>query len=83
MLKFLVGNKCDLIEKRIIKKEEAENFAKEHKLPYIETSAKEGINIGELFENTINQYLGKNNIINGEKNIKLEVGDKNDSGCCK
>ena len=83
VLKFLVGNKCDLEDQRKISKEEAKNFADEHNLPYIETSAKDGVNISELFENSINQYLNKTNLIGGEKNIKLGVGNNNDSGCCK
>ena len=78
-----MGNKCDLEDQRKISKEQAKNFADEHKLPYIETSAKEGVNISELFENSINQYLNKTNVFGGEKNIKLGVGNNNDSGCCK
>ena len=37
VLKFLVGNKTDLEEQRVIQKEEANKFAEEHNLPYIET----------------------------------------------
>ena len=51
--KFLVGNKSDLTENRVIQTEEASKFAEEHNLPYIETSAKDGINIDELFDKSL------------------------------
>ena len=82
VLKFLVGNKLDLTDKRIIKKEDVENYAEEHKLPYIETSAKEGINIDELFNNSINKFLNGIHEQNIEKNIKLESANTNEKGCC-
>ena len=82
MLKFLVGNKVDLEDKRIINKEEANKFAEEHNLPYIETSAKDGINIEELFDKSLDKYLVGINIKNEEKNIKLEEINKGQSTCC-
>ena len=83
MLKFLVGNKSDLVDNRVVSREEADNFAKEHNLPYIETSAKEGVNIEELFENSLNKYLIGINFKSQEKNIKLEqINNKNENGCC-
>ena len=82
MLKFLVGNKVDLEDKRIINKEEANKFAEEHNLPYIETSAKDGINIEELFDKSLDKYLVGINIKNEEKNIKLEEINKGQTWCC-
>ncbi len=46
---FLIGNKIDLND-RVVSREEAEEFAKQHNLEYYETSAKEGIGINEIFE---------------------------------
>ena len=82
VLKFLVGNKTDLVEQRKIKNEDANNFAKEHNLPYIETSAKDGINIEELFAQSMNKFLNGINLKNEEKNIKLEEISKTQSTCC-
>ena len=82
VLKFLVGNKVDLDEKRVIKKEEANQFAEEHNLPYIETSAKDGINIEELFDKSLDKYLIGINFKNEDKNIKLEEINKGQTGCC-
>lgn len=44
---ILVGNKCDL--NREISKEEAENFASEQGIQYVETSAKDNLCVDEMF----------------------------------
>lgn len=46
----LVGNKCDLDDKRKITKEMGQLFAKENGYDFLETSAKDNININALFE---------------------------------
>ncbi|KAL7716249.1 Rab family GTPase [Entamoeba marina] len=47
---FLVGNKVDMESDRVVTKEDGESYARELSIDYIETSAKENININELFE---------------------------------
>jgi small GTP-binding protein len=48
---FLVGNKSDLASERVTPKETAEAYAKEEELAlYMETSAKTGENVEELFQ---------------------------------
>lgn len=56
--KLLVGTKCDDEENRIVSKEEIESVAKSIDVKYIETSAKENINIQEVFE-TISRDMKK------------------------
>ena len=46
---MLVGNKCDLEEERKVTYEEASGMAKEWGCPFLETSAKSGINDKECF----------------------------------
>ena len=47
---FLIGNKADLEEQRVINKNQAENYKDEYDLDYfIETSAKTGMNAQEIF----------------------------------
>ena len=46
--KVLIGNKIDLIDDRKITKEEAQNLADEHNIPYFETSAKLDKNVSEV-----------------------------------
>ena len=72
----LFGNKCDLIEKRTISKEEAEEFALKNNLPYFETSAKNNININEgisKIANMANEYRINNNF---EINLKKDNKNK-------
>ena len=85
VFKFLVGNKSDLVDKRQITYEEAKQYADDHDLPYIETSAKEGININELFDSSIKTFLSNSKSYRGEKNIKLNSQSTNSSeknACC-
>ena len=82
VFKFLVGNKSDLTENREITNEEANKFAEEHNLPYIETSAKDGVNIEELFDKSLDKYLIGMNFKNEEKNIKLDEVKNAQSTCC-
>ena len=47
---FLIGNKLDLEESRVITREEAIKFQKDNNIDYFfETSAKDGINAQEVF----------------------------------
>lgn len=48
---ILVGNKIDVAEKRNVGTEEGQALAKELGVMFIETSAKAGINIKQLFQN--------------------------------
>ena len=49
----LFGNKSDLEDKRVVQKEDIDNFLKAHPLTYFETSAKLDINIKEGFKKII------------------------------
>ena len=52
----LVGNKCDCLD-RVITEEEGINLAKEYKIDFLETSAKNDKNIFELLYHGINKLL--------------------------
>ena len=47
--KILIGNKCDLEDKREVPKEDGVSFALENKMLFFETSVDKGININEFF----------------------------------
>jgi small GTP-binding protein len=51
----IFGNKCDLIEKTEVEKDEAEQFAKDNEMEYFETSAKQNINIENGFKSIIDK----------------------------
>ena len=55
----LVGNKCDLNEKRQVSIEEGRDLADKNNIMFFETSAKDGINVDEIFLNTANEISKK------------------------
>lgn len=91
---ILVGNKADLVDKslRQVTEEQARTLAAEYELPFIETSAKSGLNVDEGF-NTIIKTIYENAFINGGQAAAaggLDLGGQNgaeasggDKKCCK
>ena len=59
VLRILVGNKCDLQNERKVSVEEAKQIANKYGIEYIETSAKDTINIDDLFISTAKYLLSK------------------------
>ena len=78
----LVGNKIDKEDEREVPKEEGEKLGQELNYPFYESSAKDGININECFDNIIKQIdINYANIpINTGNNLKNKTKPK--SGCC-
>ena len=78
---ILIGNKCDLEDKRVISLAEAENFAKNHQLMYLETSALNGKNVTEAFMKTATEIYRKGvKALPKPKKKKKKKSD--DSSCC-
>ncbi|KAJ5077769.1 hypothetical protein M0811_05459 [Anaeramoeba ignava] len=79
---MIIGNKFDLEKERKISKEMGENFAEENKGLFMETSAKDGTNIQEAFEELTKEIL---NVFENEQkkdNITINNPDsQNDSSC--
>ena len=61
VLRILVGNKCDLENSRQVRKEEGNEIANKYGIKYIETSAKDTINIEDLFISTAKHLLSRQN----------------------
>lgn len=77
----LFGNKCDLEDQRKISKEEAEQFAHRHGIPYFETSAKENINLKEGLDRIVEDAYQK---LGREAGMQLKPIDNNEKKkCCK
>lgn len=47
--RILIGNKCDMNEKRVVSKEQGAQLAQEFGVKFLETSAKANINVEEAF----------------------------------
>ena len=61
VMRILVGNKCDLEHQRAVTKDQGNEMALKYGIKYIETSAKDTINIEELFVNTAKNLMSKQN----------------------
>jgi len=78
---ILVGNKCDVINRRVIDKEKAEKLGRDFDMRYFEASAKDNLNVKEVFA-----YLTKEIYNAFEKGKSNEFGlgnEKKKSKCCK
>ena len=91
---FLIGNKVDLEESRLVTKEQALQFQKDFELDlFMETSAKTGFNTQELFVQAAkvlyeDYMLYKKKQRRPSEKVKLEKDNKNNNkekkgGCCK
>ena len=83
---YLAGNKIDVEEdQRVITTEDGQKIADEYKLPFKETSAKNGINVNEIFQELvekIDETFSKLEVPKGEQKNKLSTGGKRRKGCC-
>lgn len=95
----MVGNKCDLTHKRQVSIEQGKELARKYNVAkFIEVSAKDTVNIGELFESTATIFIdnqassnlrndGKDRNVGGGASISLNNNNDNnnqanDSSCC-
>merc|ERR1712228_622655 len=81
----LAGNKSDLDATRVIERETAKAYAETMGILYMETSAKSGQNVNELFHE-IAMRLPKHSKNDDDKGKAFSVGSKSgaggSSGCC-
>ncbi|KAG0322992.1 hypothetical protein BGZ99_002976 [Dissophora globulifera] len=74
---MLVGNKSDLKHLRAVSTEEAKNFAQDHNLLFLETSALDGTNIQQAFKEVLQEIQRKIMMarpVNAECNVKPSTG---------
>ena len=92
VINFLVGNKSDLENERVISKDVAQNFAQKYNLIYLETSAKNNNNVDKLFEyftyklidyygNNKEKYLWNDNDSNSVKFKDLDSNEETEKKC--
>ena len=73
---YIIGNKSDLKDDRAIKYEEGKKKAEEYKFKFMETSAKTGLNIKELFTNITQDIYDSFYILENEE-IKKKIKSNN------
>lgn len=88
-IRFVVGNKNDDPNQKVVLTEDAQRFAKQMDIQLFETSAKDNINVEEMFlaitEKVLRQKLQQNaqNAQNPNETIHLNKrGPKKKSKCC-
>lgn len=79
---ILVGNKCDLENQRAVTKDEGEELAQKEGIIFMETSAKTGVNIDEIFRRAatdICDKIEKNYFDLSSENSGIKVGKVNNN----
>ena len=92
--KLLIGNKCDLEDKRKVSYQEGKDFAESNGMKFMETSAKTASKVQEAFELLTNEIIKAS--INKEKGLEkkepkkavrltsggTDIAAKKKGGCC-
>ena len=81
VLKVLIGNKCDLEDKRVITYNQGKDFADTYGLKFIETSAKKNLNVSEAFETLGRELMNASSdkkLIKQKENKKISVAKAQD-----
>ena len=78
----VIGNKCDLEDKEVIK-EEIIDFAESKGFSYYETSALNGANINEAFMDIVLKIIDNKNEKNDKPTFAINIRHKKKDKCCK
>ncbi|KAL0491660.1 Ras-related protein Rab [Acrasis kona] len=97
--KILIGNKCDLVEKKVVDTQRGQQLAESFEIKFLETSAKNNQNVEEAFfsiardikarlidsNDPINQTgtSGTGNPTNKPVNLSSQPKEAKKEGCCK
>jgi len=84
MQMILIGSKSDLADKRVVRRDEAEAYAKEQKIEYMESSSKTGENVQEAIISLCEKILKKEEL---EKDVSFTLdrssfAKPNKKKCC-
>ena len=92
---MLLGNKCDISKERQVRREDGEKLAADYNVPFLETSAKTGMNVDLVLEAAARELITreivngptKGNIINQYSPEKCNIGQyvsekEQKPGCC-
>lgn len=85
--KLLVGNKCDLVNKRAVDYDTAKGFADQLAIPFLETSAKDSTHVEKAFitmASEIKVRIANQITVTKNKPSVVVSGQSvnNDKGCC-
>ena len=77
----LVGNKVDINDEESVNSKQAQDYCNQNNLMFIETSAKSGYNVKQLFKKIALALPGniQQEQVNNDQNVKIEVNSENDN----
>ena len=84
--RILVANKCDYESARQVSVEEGQKLSEEYNVRFLETSAKQDVNVAESFTIIAREVMSRIPVDGGAKagGAKLKAGAASKSGgCCK
>lgn len=85
---IIVGNKCDQEDLRVVSTQQGEQLAEKLGVPFIEASAKSGLNVSEVFYTLsrkiveTNGSLGETPANEGNVDVKQNTSSQSGSNCC-
>ncbi|KAL1778790.1 ras-related protein Rab-26 [Sigmodon hispidus] len=83
---MLLGNKVDSTQERAVKREDGEKLAKEYGLPFMETSAKTGLNVDLAFTAIAKELKQRSTQASSERHFRLHDYVKREgrgASCCR
>jgi len=84
--RMLIGNKCDMDDKRLISEERGRGVAEENGIKFFETSAKDNINIEQAFITLAEDILNKQSPTRDNDDPKIIPGTSSEAqkkdSCC-
>ncbi|KAF7456695.1 putative small GTP binding protein rab1a [Cryptosporidium felis] len=87
--KLLVGNKCDLVSKRVVTSDEGRELADSHGIKFIETSAKNAYNVEQAFHTMAGEIKKRVQVNSQNTRSSTQQGPKlagaqpiRQGGCC-
>jgi Ras-related protein Rab-10 len=82
--KMILGNKCDMEERRQIGRDRGEAIAREHRIPFLETSAKTNVNVEKAFMELTQAILDKtpDKETDNRQKVEIQPNSSSTSKCC-
>lgn len=87
--KLLVGNKSDLVGKKVVETDTAKQMADQLGIPFLETSAKSATNVEQAFltmAKQIKERMGSNTTAQNKATVNIKPGtsvqQQSSGGCC-